>query len=157
MEQTGLLFMTPFINRPPTKKPAYRNCQNKWWESEHDNGKFEASTQVLLLLAPIKSSSLSSLHYTASIRTILWAWLGCYLEPWCMKPKQSRTLEKNVKYLLVPSPLRNRRTNFSTNLDVANKTPAPCNMNREEKRTGIEICLAPGGVPWELQKQQWIK
>lgn len=71
-----------------------------------------------------------------------------YLEPWCKNPKQSRDLAENLKYIPVAAPLRNKSTIFSTNLVVANRTPAPCSRKSGEKRIGSGISLAPTGVPW---------
>lgn len=75
-----------------------------------------------------------------------------YLEPWCMNPKQSWALEENLKYLPPPAPLRSRSISFSTNLDAANSTPAPCSRKRGEKRIGSGIFLAPEGVPWNSEQ-----
>lgn len=68
------------------------------------------------------------------------------LEPWCKKPKKSRALAENAKYLPVPAPVRSKRIIFSTNLDIAKRSATPCNRKRGEKRTGRGIYLAPIGV-----------
>lgn len=70
-----------------------------------------------------------------------------YLEPWCRKAKQSWALDEIVRYLLLIDPLDSKRTRFSTNLDRAKRTPAPCKRNIGRKRAQIGIFRALGGVP----------
>lgn len=52
-----------------------------------------------------------------------------------------------MRYVLLADPLRSRRTTFSTNLEMAKRTPAPCKRNSGEKSANIGIYRALGGVP----------
>lgn len=71
-----------------------------------------------------------------------------YLDPWCKNPKNSRTFDDTSKYLPEPAPPCTKITIFSINLYAARITAAPCSSRRGEKRTGGDIFLALGGVPW---------
>lgn len=130
MEKPSMFFLTAFINRPPTKQPAHTNFVNK--HNKHFCVVFAAQ-------------SLNRSRWSFRQWHVCWN----YLEPWCKNPKQSQTLEENMKYLpALVAPVRSKRTIFSTNLDAANNTPAPCSRKRGEKRTGRGIFLAPAGLPW---------
>lgn len=70
-----------------------------------------------------------------------------HLVPWCKKPKHSWALEEILKYNPVSSSPRSNRTNFSTNLEAANRIPTTCSKKSGENKTGTGIYLAASGVP----------
>lgn len=126
VEQTGLLFPACFINGPPTEQPGGKEyCRCK---------KTSPKNFIIFFIA---------MEHTGKTMS-----LKDYREPWWRKQKKSRTLEEYTKYLPPLASLRNKRTVFSTNLDIANNTAAPCNRKIGEKTTGRERFLAPGGVPY---------
>lgn len=130
--KSSMFLSTSFINWPPSQQSDIR-YSIKWSIRIMLSGKYQ--------LQFVSISFIQVLHLMEIMRP--------YLEPRCKKPKQSRALEEILRYLdvLVPTPVRSKRTILSTNLITEKQTPAPCSRKSGEKRTGSGICLAPGGVP----------
>lgn len=74
--------------------------------------------------------------------------LDYYLDPWCKIPKELQALDGRAEYVLKPTLVWTKKTNFSMNLYASNNIPAPCNRKKRSKKNW-EWYMSPKGVPWK--------